>query len=93
MGAVLATLYAASWPVAGVVDVDHSLNLRPFAQLVHKLDPSLRGDRFADAFEPFERSIAVQDLPMPERSRVSGARNVGQELVMGYFDGVLQTSP
>ena len=93
MGAVLATLYAASWPVAGVVDVDQSLDLRPFAQLVHKLEPSLHGDRFADAFEPFERSIGVQDLPSPERSRVSGARNVGQELVMGYFNEVLETSP
>src|ERR1700730_5259213 len=42
----VALAYAASFPVSGVVDVDSSIDVRPFAGLVHRLAPELRGDRF-----------------------------------------------
>lgn len=48
MGAVLALLYAARHPVSGVVTVDQSLDLRPFARFVHDVEPMLRS-RFDQA--------------------------------------------
>lgn len=92
MGAVLALLYAARHPVSGVVTVDQSLDLRPFARFVHDVEPMLR-TRFDHAFEPFEHGIGVDRLPEPERSRVARTRRVRGDVVMGYFDEVIGTTP
>jgi len=46
MGVPVVCIYAAAYPVRGVVDVDQSLFVRPFAELVHSLAPGLRGDDF-----------------------------------------------
>jgi pimeloyl-ACP methyl ester carboxylesterase/predicted ester cyclase len=93
MGAVVASLYAASYQVAGVVHVDQSLDLRPFAQGVHRLRDSLQGDGFAEAFEPYRQSMGVDHLPESERRRISARQRVDQHVVMGYFDEVLRTTP
>ena len=41
-----AMIYAASYPARGAVTVDSPLNLVPFAELVQRLMPALRGSRF-----------------------------------------------
>lgn len=93
MGAVLAVVYAAAFPVRGVVTVDQSLDLKPLADLLRRLEPSLRGDGFTSAFEPFRRDIGVHNLPEPERGRVAASQRVHQEVVLGYFDELLQQAP
>lgn len=93
MGAVVGLLYAASHPVAGFVDIDQSLHVRSFAERLHRLGTSLEGDGFADAFEPFRRSMGVEDLPESQRAAIAARWCVEPPLVMGYFDEVLRTSP
>jgi len=92
MGAVLAVLYAGGHPVSGVVTVDQSLDVRPFARSVKQLEPTLRAG-FEEAFEPFERDIGVDRLPEPERRRVADARHVRGDVVMGYWNEVLESPP
>ena len=93
MGAALAGIYAAAYPVRGVVDVDQPLYVQPFAELVHSLAPALRGGDFDTAFEPFRQSIGVDRLPGPERSRIAVRQRIRQDLVLGYWDETLRTTP
>lgn len=91
-GAALAGIYAATYPVRGVVDVDQPLYVRPFAELVHALAPALRGGDFDTAFEPFRQSMGVDRLPEPERSRIAGGQRIRQDLIVGYWEEILATT-
>lgn len=93
LGAWIATLYAAGFPTAGVVNIDQPLDLRPFSELVHRLEPELRGTGFAAAFEPFQRSMGIERIPQPLRAAVLRAQDVRAEVVIGYWEEVLGRSP
>jgi pimeloyl-ACP methyl ester carboxylesterase len=93
MGVAVAGIYAAAYPVRGVVNIDQPLFVRPFAELVRSLAPALRGDDFQAAFEPFRQSIGVDRLPEPERSRIAARQRIRQDLVLGYWDEMLRATP
>ena len=93
LGALLATIYAGSYPVAGVVNVDQALNQRPMLGFLHQMEPALRGENFAAAFEPFRQSIGVDMLPEPLRSSVAAHQTIRQDLVLGYWDEALRSDP
>lgn len=93
MGAALAGMYAATHPVAGVVLVDQAPFMRPFAELVHSLEPSLRSDDFAAAFEPIRQSIGLDLVPEPQRSQIAARQRIRRDLVIGYWDELLRNTP
>ena len=93
MAGVTATVYAARYSVAGVVNVDQPLDVVPFARLVRQVEPALRGPDFPAAFEPFRQSIGVELLPEPLRSATAATQTIRQDLVLGYWEEVLQRSP
>src|SRR5436305_4341508 len=45
----IASIYAASYPVRGLVSVEGTVDIRPMAELIRRLEPVLTSDRFADA--------------------------------------------
>ena len=92
-GGALASFYAASFPVAGVINVDQPLDIRPFARLLQQLAPALRGPGFAAAFEPIRQSIGVELLPEPLQSATLATQTVRQDVVLAYWDGILRRSP
>jgi 2-succinyl-6-hydroxy-2,4-cyclohexadiene-1-carboxylate synthase len=92
-GAVLATGYAAAWPVRGVINVDQPLVMSPFAAFVQQQADELRGPAFDAAFAPFEQSIGCDSLPQPERDRVQALRRIQQDLVLDHWDWPLTTDP
>jgi pimeloyl-ACP methyl ester carboxylesterase len=91
MSGGLAMIYAAAYPVRGVVDVDSPALLRPFAQLVRSLEPALRGPGFAQAFEPFDQSMGVGLVPAPLRQYA--AQEIRQDVVLGYWDELMRSDP
>lgn len=93
MAAVIVSMYAAKYPTAGVVNVDQSLNVRPFAEMVQRMAPALHGDGFKLAFEPIRQSMGVDALPAPMRSQVEAAQTIRQDLVLGYWAELLAESP
>lgn len=93
LGAILATMYAASYPVAGVVNVDQPLDIEPFARMLRQLEPALHGPDFSAAFEPIRQSIGVEMLPEPLRSSIRSTQTVRQDLVLSYWNETLQRSP
>lgn len=90
MGAMIATIYAASFPARGVVNVDQSLLVGRFAQLVQRLAPALRAD-FDRAFAPFREGIGVEALPEPVRSQTLSAQTIEQDVVLGYWGEVVDS--
>jgi pimeloyl-ACP methyl ester carboxylesterase len=93
MGGIEATMYAATFPVAGVVNVDQPLDTRPFLRLLRQIEPALRGPGFAAAFEPIRLSIGVELLPEPLRAATLAMQTVRQDLVLAYWNGLFGQSP
>jgi pimeloyl-ACP methyl ester carboxylesterase len=93
MSGGVAKIYAASYPARGAVTVDSPANLVPFAELVQRLEPALRGPGFAQAFEPFQRSMGFDRIPEPLRSEALAAQEVRQDVVVGYWDELMRSDP
>jgi pimeloyl-ACP methyl ester carboxylesterase len=85
----IATIYAARYPVRGVINVDQPLRVEPFARLVQSLAGPLRGPGFAQVWENFEASMGIGGLPQSAQDLLQSARYVRQELVAGYWREVL----
>jgi pimeloyl-ACP methyl ester carboxylesterase len=93
MGGALASIYAAHRPVRGLVLVDQAPYVRPFAAMIHQFAPALRSENFRAAFEPVRQSIGVELLPQPQRASVLARQRIDQDLILGYWDELLATTP
>jgi pimeloyl-ACP methyl ester carboxylesterase len=93
MSAGLAFIYALAHPARGVVVVDSGTHVQPFAELVHRVAPALRGAGFAHAWQPFEQSLGIERVPEPVRSLVYEAHAVRPEVVAGYWEMLLSADP
>src|SRR5690349_2118291 len=92
-GGVIATIYAARYPAAGVVNVDQPLQVEPFAQVLRSLADQLRGPGFAQVWEQFEASMGIGLLPRDAQELLGSARYVRQDLVAGYWREVIDEPP
>jgi pimeloyl-ACP methyl ester carboxylesterase len=93
MSVALAFLYAGAYGAAGIVAVDQGLDVRPFAALVSRLEPQLRGEAFAQAWQPFEDSLGLDQIPEPQRSLAYATHRVEQSVVVGYWQQLMQADP
>ncbi len=93
MAGGLACIYASAYPARGVVTVDNGPDIRPFAELVHRLGPALRGPGFAEVWQVFEDSLGLDRIPEPLRSLVLETHRVTQDVVLGYWDLPLRLDP
>jgi pimeloyl-ACP methyl ester carboxylesterase len=89
----LAAMYASAYPTRGLVFVDSGLDIRPFAELVRRLEPALRGPRFAEVWPMFENSLGLEKIPEPARSLVLATREVNQDVVIAYWEMILRSDP
>jgi pimeloyl-ACP methyl ester carboxylesterase len=89
----IASIYAASYPVRGLVSVDGTVDIRPMAELIRRLEPVLRGDRFAEAFAPYQGSMGFEHVPEPLRTRTLESQEISQEVVLGYWEQLFRQDP
>jgi pimeloyl-ACP methyl ester carboxylesterase len=89
ISAVIATLYAARYPSRGVVNVDQSLQVAPFAGLVRSLAAKLRGPEFPAVWEMFAASMQIGQLSKSAQELVRSTSKPRQELVLGYWQQLL----
>jgi pimeloyl-ACP methyl ester carboxylesterase len=89
----IASIYAATYPALGVVNIDQPLDVRPFAMMLKAVWPVLSGPGFAAAFEPIQRSIALDRVPEPLRSQLLERQTVRQDLVLGYWEELMRLDP
>jgi pimeloyl-ACP methyl ester carboxylesterase len=84
-GGVVATLYAATYPTAAVVNVDQPLQLGPFTRLLHSLREPLRSPAFPSIWSNFEASFHIEHLPPAAQDLVRSTSTPAQELVLSYW--------
>ena len=90
---VIATIYAASYPVSGVVNVDQTLVVRPFAELVRSLAPQLKGSEFQQVWSRFRETWHAERLPPAGERLVDETSNPRQSVVLGYWQDLFEQSP
>jgi pimeloyl-ACP methyl ester carboxylesterase len=93
MGGVLASIFAAHHRVRGLVLVDQAPYVLPFAAMIRQLEPALRSANFRAAFEPIRQSMGVEQLPEQQRTSILAGQRIDQDLILGYWDEVLRTTP
>ena len=93
MGAGIAGLYVSAHPARGVVLVDQATEVLPFAQMLHQIAPMLRGPAFDQVWSDIENSLGLDRIPEPARGLVLETHTVRQDVVLGYWDQVLNTEP
>jgi pimeloyl-ACP methyl ester carboxylesterase len=93
MAAAVAGLYASAHPARGIVLVDQATEILPFAQLLHQIAPMLRGPAFDQVWPNIESSLGLDRIPEPTRTLVLDTHKVKQDVVLGYWDQVLNTEP
>jgi pimeloyl-ACP methyl ester carboxylesterase len=86
---VIATFYAAQYPTRGVINVDQSLRVAPFAGLVQSLADKLRGPAFPGVWQMFAASMHIERLPDAGQELVRSSSQPRQDLVLGYWREVL----
>ena len=93
MAAAVAGLYASAHPARGIVLVDQGTEILPFAQMLHQIAPMLRGPLFDQTWPNIENSLGLDRIPEPARTLVLDTHKVKQDVVLGYWDQVLNTEP
>lgn len=93
MAAAVAGLYASAHPARGIVLVDQATEVLSFAQMLHQIAPMLRGPAFDQIWPNIENSLGLDRIPEPARTLVLDAHKVKQDVVLGYWDQVLNTEP
>ena len=93
MSAAVAALYASAYPARGIVLVDQAMEILPFAQMLHQIAPMLRGPAFDQVWPNIENSLGLDRIPEPTRTLVLETHKVNQDVVLGYWDQVLNTEP
>jgi pimeloyl-ACP methyl ester carboxylesterase len=93
MSAGIAFIYALAHPTAGIAVVDSGLEVRPFAEVVRRLEHVLRGPGFVDVWQEFEASLGLEHISEPERSLVLERRVVRKDVIVGYWQQLMHTDP
>lgn len=85
ISAVIATIYAAHYPTRGIVNVDQSLQVAPFANLVRSLADRLRGPDFSAVWEMFAANMHIELLPEVSQEFVRSLSHPNQDLILEYW--------
>jgi pimeloyl-ACP methyl ester carboxylesterase len=90
LAAIVATIYAMTYPTPGVVNVDQPLQTAPFAGFLKTIADQLRGPGFPAMWEHFAASMHIELLPEDSQELLRSTSNPQQDLVLGYWREVLE---
>jgi pimeloyl-ACP methyl ester carboxylesterase len=88
-GGVLATIYAATHPARGVVNLDQPLLSSGFAAVLRRVEPVLRSPAFSQVWDQLRAGMHIELLPQAARELVENATTPRQDLLLGYWDELL----
>lgn len=88
-GGVLATVYAATHPARGVVNLDQPLLAGGFVNLLRNVEPILRSPDFGQVWNSLLAGMGIDRLPPDARQLVNTITTPRQDLLLGYWDELL----
>jgi pimeloyl-ACP methyl ester carboxylesterase len=90
----IATVYASTFPVRGVVNVDSSpTDLPVFAAMIQQLEPKIRGGDFDLVWSQLEAGFRLDALPADTRTLVQQASKPRADIALSYWSELLDGSP
>jgi pimeloyl-ACP methyl ester carboxylesterase len=92
LGGVLATVYAARYPVSGVVNIDQILLPGPFGALVRDAVPTLNSPSWRTVWDGLLAGMHVSLLPPPMRSLVVSGSRPSAALLLGYWSELIDNT-
>ncbi len=92
IGGVIATVYAARYPARGVTNVDQSLQLTPFVELLHALRDQILGPGLPVVCERFLASMQIELLPPSAQQLIRSSWLGRQDLIRAYWREALDRS-
>ncbi|MFK3979013.1 alpha/beta fold hydrolase [Micromonospora sp. NPDC050397] len=92
LGGVLVTMYAATYPTRGVVNIDQPLLVGKFGEILRQAEPVLRSPAWGEVWNRMLVNMQVDQLPQPARDLVSTATDPRQDLLLGYWNEILTKS-
>lgn len=93
LGGVIATVLASEYSTRAVVNVDQPLELGGFKEALASMEPMLRGDdaTFHAAIDGLMDALAGP-LPADERARIDAQASPEQDVVLGIWGTVFESS-
>jgi pimeloyl-ACP methyl ester carboxylesterase len=88
---VLATAYAARYPVRGVVNIDQPLRVGGFGEFLRRSEPVLNSDDFLTVWDTLLGGMHLDELPPPARELVRTVSTPRQDLLLGYWKELIDT--
>jgi pimeloyl-ACP methyl ester carboxylesterase len=89
LGGVLATIYAARYPVEAVLNVDQVLLPGPFGDLVREAVPVLRGPSWRTVWDGLVAGMHVDRLPPDMQQLVLTGSRPTADLLLGYWSDLI----
>jgi pimeloyl-ACP methyl ester carboxylesterase len=84
-GAVLATAYAARYPVSGVVNIDQPLRVGGFGEFLRRSERELNSDDFLEVWDTLLGGMHLEQLPRSAQELVRAVTTPRQDLFLGYW--------
>jgi len=92
--AATVALYAATHPTRGFIEVEGTFLVEPFARLIQRLGPELRGDGFLGAWSQISGAVfRLDEVPDDVRSFVRETSRPRRDVVIGYWQDLLERTP
>lgn len=91
LGAIVATIYAATYPAHGVVNVDQPLQAGNFGEVLRRQEPVLRSSSFLKVWDSMLARMRIDLLPPAAAELVRTATTPRQDLLLGYWNEIMVT--
>ena len=86
LGGIIASYYAAAFPVRGVVNLDQPLRLGPMMAAVKEREDLIRGANFPLFWSSLMESFGLEHLPGDVGDWAKSLSHPRQEIVLNYWD-------
>jgi pimeloyl-ACP methyl ester carboxylesterase len=93
IGAVVASFYAAEYPVRALVIIDQPLDIRERARIVQSVQDMLRGPDFPLAWQKVRATFGLEHLPEAAGKLEANMPLPRQSVVLRFWDGLLTRPP
>jgi pimeloyl-ACP methyl ester carboxylesterase len=90
LGGIIASFYAAAFPVRGVVNLDQPLRLAPLMAAAKERKDMLRGADFPQFWSALMQSFGLEQLPDGLGEWAQSLSRPRQEIVLNYWDQLLE---
>ena len=90
----MAAVYATQHPTSGIVLVEGTFLVAPFAEMLRSMEPVLRGPGFGAAWSRIsEYAFRLDEVPADVRSFVEATSRPRQDVVLGYWQDLFARTP